>query len=163
MSNTSVNAIKAREQAQKTFDKAVDSLHKKKWANARSDFHKVAEAQPGTGLAERSRRYLAVCEDRLAKPASKIDSYLVAVMAKNEGDLETAMEVCSRGGAKGRDERFAYLAAALECLQENTDAALEQLAKAIELNSENRVHAYHDPDFSFLRDDPEHAALFVAE
>ena len=78
---------------------------------------------------------------------------------------ETAVKIANALVAGGLTviEVVLRTSAALECLKENTDAALDLLAKAIELNAENQVHAYHDPDFSFLRDDPEHAALFVAE
>lgn len=163
MSNKSTNAVKALVEAQKTFDKAVEALHKKNWASAQQDFEKVVAAQPGTGLAERSRRYISVCADRRAKPSNDADTYLLAVVAKNRGDFEAAMEACTKGGMKGRDERFAFLAAALESLQERGEEASKQLAKAIELNPANRVHAYHDPDFAFLREDPELATIFAAE
>ncbi len=163
MSNTSTHAIKAREEAQKAFDKAVEALHKKNWATAQQEFEKAAEAQKGTPLAERSRRYITVCEDRRAKPTDEADTYLLAVVAKNRGDLDEAMDYCTRGGLKGRDERFAYLAAAVECLRENGEGAVDQLAKAIDLNPDNRVHAYHDPDFLFLRGDSELSAIFAVE
>ena len=83
--------------------------------------------------------------------------------AKNEGDFDTALELCARGGLKGRDERFAYLAAAIEGLRENHEEALELLEKAIEMNGVNRVHAFHDPDFQSLRDDPTSDEIFAVD
>ena len=62
------------------------------------------------------------------------DPYLTAVVAKNRGDLEAAMESCNRGGLKGKDARFAYLAAAIEGLRGNQDEAAKLLLKAIEMD-----------------------------
>ena len=45
-----------------------------------------------------------------------------------------------------------YLAASLKALDGDAEQALELLARAIELEPRNRVHAYHDPDFRELRD-----------
>jgi hypothetical protein len=73
------------------------------------------------------------------------------VVAKNRGDYAAVLEVCARGGRRGKDERFAYLAASALALSGDLDEAVKVLQQAIELNPENRVHAFHDPDFRVLR------------
>ncbi len=110
-------------------------------------------------MAERSRRYIEVCQRKSNPAKDDDDTYLNAVFAKNAGDLEASMELCSRGGLKERDERFTYLAAAIAALSENHEEAARLLAMAIEMNGANRVHAYHDPDFEGLRSDPELAEI----
>ncbi len=142
------------------FEKGITQLYKKNWASAAKTFEGIVEHHPGSALAERARRFIEVCEERTGDSPPATDTYLSAVFAKNAGDLETSKELCSRGGLKGRDERFAYLAAALESLSNNNTEALRLLEKAIEMNPANRVHAFHDPDFADLRADVEAAELF---
>jgi tetratricopeptide (TPR) repeat protein len=145
------------------FEKALQLLHREQWAAAASAFAEVIEADPGSSIAERSRVFREVCSQKLAKaPAASDDHYLVAVVAKNAGDLEAAMESCNRGGLKGKDSRFTYLAAALEGLRGNRDEAAKLLLRAIELDPANRVHAFWDPDFADVRKSPEVAPLFAA-
>ena len=145
------------------FERGITQLYKKNWSGASKTFTGIVEHHGGSALAERARRFIEVCEERTGDSPPATDTYLSAVFAKNEGDLETSKELCSRGGLKGRDERFAYLAAALESLSDNNTEALRLLEKAIEMNPANRVHAFHDPDFADLRDDVEAAALFEAD
>ena len=144
-------AVPAENQA---FERALTLLYQKKWSTAEKAFASIVEAHGGSGMAERSRRYIEVCQRRSNPAEDDGDTYLHAVSAKNAGDLEASMELCNRGGLKGRDERFTYLAAAIEDLSENHEEAAKLLAKAIEMNPANRVHAYHDPDFEGLRSDP---------
>jgi hypothetical protein len=70
------------------------------------------------------------------------------------------LEICASGGRRSKDERFAYLAAAIHAVREELDEAAKFLELAIELNSGNRVHAHHDADFDSLRSHPEHSTLF---
>jgi len=151
---------KTRGEDLKTFETGVTQMYAKKWAAAAKAFQAVSESQRGNPLGERARRYLSVCESKTSTPADEGDNFLAAVVAKNDGDLDAAMDLCTRGGLKGRDERFAYLAAAIEGLRENLGEAARLLEAAIGMNPENRVHAYHDPDFAGLRDHPDHGSLF---
>ena len=151
------------EKAMKEFERGISLLYERKWKSAQKVFASLAESQPSSPLAERSRRYIDVCVAKTLSSDDGADTYLKAVHAKNAGDLDTALELCSRGGLKGRDERFAYLAAAIEGLRENHEEALELLEKAIEMNGVNRVHAFHDPDFQSLRDDPTSDEIFAVD
>ena len=146
------------------FEGGLDHLQHGRWATAEKAFRKVAESDGGTPLADRCRQMIEVCDQRRSKDdASDGDPYLRAVFAKNEGDLDTAMEYCSRGGLKGKDERFAYLAATIEGARGNTEEAAKLLERAIEMDAKNRVHAYWDPDFAEMREDPELSEIFDAE
>lgn len=149
-----------QEESMKAFEQGLDLLYKKKWAAADKIFAGIVAQQPGTTQAERARRFRDVCANRLADSDDSGDSYLNAVYLKNTGDFEAAMEYCNRGGLKGRDERYAYLAASLQVLQENFDEGAKHLIRAIELNPANRVHAAHDSDFIGLRSDPDFAEIF---
>ncbi len=151
------------DKALEQFERGIALLYDRKWKSAQKVFADLAKSQPRSAVAERSRRYVEVCEAKTLGDDDGADTYLKAVHAKNEGDLETALEFCARGGLKGRDERFAYLAAAIEGLRENHEEALELLEKAIEMNGVNRIHAFHDPDFQSLRNDPMSGEIFAVD
>lgn len=157
-----VEAAGADKELVAKFEKALDRLYKGKWAQADKAFEEIAEADRGSSLAERCGVLQEVCRRNLEETSDE-DLYLSAVMAKNRGDLDAAMDYCNRGGLKGRDERFAYLAATIEALRDNREEARKQLDKAIEMDPASRVHAFWDPDFEPLRDDPDFADLFTAD
>jgi tetratricopeptide (TPR) repeat protein len=144
------------------LEKGVKLLHSEKWREADKIFKQVASKTDVVSIAEQARRYSAVCADKLKKGPRKgvTDPFLQAVYERNRGNLDAALEICTRGGRRSKDERFAYLAAAIHAVREELDESAKFLELAIELNSGNRVHAHHDADFAALRSDPEYSALF---
>lgn len=146
------------------YEKGLGLVYKGQWAAAEKVFRPLAESASGTFLTDRARQFLEVCKLHLDEDESvPEDAYVAAVAAKNDGDLETAREACIRGGLKGRDPRFAYLAAAIEALDGNLEEAEKQLRKAVELDPGSRVVAFWDPDFEALREDPELGAIFSVD
>lgn len=144
------------------LEKGLAALHAKKYAQAQKQFTQAAEDAVQNEVANLARRYRAAATERLEADKGDADPYLEAVYERNRGNLEAALEICSRGGRQGKDERFAHLAAALHSLNGDIDKAAKLLETAIQLNPRNRVLAYHDPDFAALREAPEHAELFAA-
>jgi len=144
------------------LEKGVKLLHAEKWREANKVFTQVAQKTDVAAVAQRARRYSAVCADKLKKGRRKAatDPFLEAVYERNRGNLEAALEICSRGGRRSKDEKFAYLAAAIHAVREELDEAAKFLELAIELNPANRVHAHHDADFAALRSHAEHSAIF---
>ena len=143
------------------FEKGLKALHQSKWREASKHFEKILQETGESDLAQRSRRYLGVCHRNLAKSGSKSsDPFLLAVYESNRGNYDAALALCSRGGRKSKDERFAYLAASVYSLTGDLEKASKLLALAIELNPKNRIHAYHDSDFEALRESSEHRDLF---
>jgi tetratricopeptide (TPR) repeat protein len=154
-------AAAAEQAAVERFEKALQLLHRKQWDEAAKAFSQVAEGSPGSSISDRARVFREVCLRKLSnEPVVQGDPYLTAVVAKNRGDLDAAMESCNRADAKVKDPRFTYLAAAVEGLRGNQDEAVRLLLKAIELDPANRVHAYWDPDFVDVRKSPELQPLF---
>jgi len=154
--DTKSPSVAAEQASIERFEKALQHLHKHQWDDAAKAFTQVVEGSPGSSIAERSRVFREVCRQKLStEPAVAADPYLAAVMAKNLGDLDAAMEACNKGGAKGREARFAYLAASIEGLRGNQEEAAKSLLKAIELDKSSLVHAFWDPDFADVRKSPE--------
>ena len=153
----------APDPALEPLQKGIAALYAKRWRQAEKLLARASREAEQVELGSRARRYLSVARERLAKAdRSQADPFLEAVYERNQGNLDRALEICSRGGRQGKDERFAQLAAAICAVQGQLDKAAKLLEVAIRLNPKNRVHAYHDPDFEALREDPEHAHLFAA-
>ncbi len=144
------------------FERAVKATYRKEWSAAAKALDQVRKETDLPSLAQSARRYLAVCEENLGSKGRSVDDpYLEAVFLHNRGRLDDALELATRGGRAAKDDRFAYLAAAICALQGEHDKAGELLSKAIEANPRNRVVASHDEDFESLRSDPEHSSLFA--
>jgi|CXWL01.1.fsa_nt_gi tetratricopeptide (TPR) repeat protein len=137
-----------------TLERALNLLANKDFAAAEPLLAGLAGDRDEPELGARARVYLAVCRTRLEEAArANEDPYLLAVVAKNEGELDRALELCRQNG-NDRDERFIYLAASIHALRGDESAAAEALAHAIALQPKNRVHAFHDSDFAALRGRP---------
>jgi tetratricopeptide (TPR) repeat protein len=157
----------AADAALDAYTKALSALHKRDWEGAASQLRKVVEKGDRPEVRDRARQYLAACESRIAEVGAKkqtepadADPFLLAVFEKNRGDFERALEICRKGGRDQKDERLAYLAASIYALQAQPEESSRALARAIELNPTNRIHAFHDPDFSQLRHDREFQRFF---
>ena len=146
------------------YEAALGHLYKGRWEKAAKLFDRVAGESDQPELAARARQLLAAARRRAAEAEGgdgpSDDPFLAAVYQRNRGDLTAAMRICRAGGRQHKDERFAYLEAALLALEGREEEAADALARAVELNPKNRVHAFHDPDFAGLRAKSEHAALF---
>ncbi len=146
-----------------SLDKGVKALHAKKYSQAEKLLAQAESDAVDSGVANLARRYLAVARERQATAArSTADPYLEAVYERNRGNLEAALEICSRGGRQSKDDRFAHLAASIHAASGAADKAAKFLEVAIQLNPRNRVLAYHDSDFATLREDPDYADLFAS-
>ncbi len=144
----------------KVLEKGVRALHRKQWKPALDAFEQVEREADFAQLAQTARRYAAVARRSLEPEAAPKDAFLQAVLARNRGDLDEALDLSTRAGRTGKDERFAYLAAGIYAVQGDLDKAASTLSGAIEMNPKNRVHAFHDPDFDDLKRNQEYASLF---
>lgn len=143
-----------------TYEKAFEAMYKGDWKKAVKGFEEVLADSDLLDLTGNARQYLAVCRERLSDEESQdSDPFTAAVFHKNRGELDDALAVIEKKG-DGKDERFVYLTASIHSLSGEEKKAVEALKKAIELNEQNRVHAFHDPDFAGLRENQEYAHLF---
>ena len=147
------------------FTEGLQALQQKNWARAAERFESALEQSDRSDLSARARQFLATARQHLpGKPAAKDaddgDPFLRAVFEKNRGNLAAALDLCRKEGREQKDERFAYLAAAIHAAEGKIEEAVQALSRAIELNPKNRVHAYHDSDFAEIRKDRDHRQLF---
>jgi tetratricopeptide (TPR) repeat protein len=144
------------------FERGLEALNQGKYGAAKKHFTLVVNQTGQIDLSGRAKRYLQVCESKVAKKKRPVaeDPFLQAVYERNCGNLEEALAICSRGGRQSKDERFTYLTASIYAVMDDTANAVKYLELAIDLNPKNRIHAFHDTDFEVLRSDPELRQLF---
>jgi tetratricopeptide (TPR) repeat protein len=148
-----------------TFTEGMAALYSKDWAKAEELFAQVTSRKDIPELADRARLLVAAARSKAAEGASAKaaegqDPYLQALYEKNRGNVAVSLEMSQKDGRDQKDERFAYLVAAIHAAENRTEEAARALARAIELNPKNRIHAYHDPDFAELRRNRDHRPLF---
>jgi len=142
------------------------ALQGKQWAQAVEHFERAVQESDVPEVKDRAKQFLAISRQQAQAGAPKtakgeeLDPFLLAVYEKNRGNHKEALEMSRKGGLDQKDERFAYLAASIHALENRLDEAAQALAKAVELNPRNRIHAFHDPDFAELRKNRDHRALF---
>jgi tetratricopeptide (TPR) repeat protein len=147
------------------YEEGLRHLYDGAWDDAISAFERVIADDDQADVAARARQMLAAAQRHKLDASGNGkdedgDPFLRAVVARNRGDLAAALAICGEGDRMKKDDRFAYLAAAVHALAGREKEAVDALAKAVALNPENRVHAFHDPDFDHLRSQRDHAHLF---
>ena len=159
--------FKHSEAARKEYEKGVACLQKKKFEDAEKHFRSLLEEfGDERELADRARLYLAVCEKRRkpARPpsADAEDPYYAALVEKNRGNYEAAVEHLKKSLKKNGDGRCAFLLACCYAHLNDAETALEQLKRAIGEDETNRARAARDSDFDSLRESPEFQQLTAA-
>ncbi|MGH9465293.1 MAG: hypothetical protein ACRD0X_06565 [Thermoanaerobaculia bacterium] len=144
------------------LERAIADVHEGRWRRAVGALEELLERTDLPELATTARRYLAICRERLSGPPADEaeDPYLAAVIERNRGHLAEAQALCAAGGRRGKDPRFAYLAASLFALGERYDEAARYLEVAETLDPAARVHAQLDADFLAMRAQPAYRHLF---
>jgi tetratricopeptide (TPR) repeat protein len=148
------------------FAQGLAALQAKDWKKAAGHLEKAIETADRLDLRDKARQFLNVAlqkggsEEEKAARSPEPDPYLQAVYERNRGDLQAALAIAQKGGRDQKDERFAYLAASIHAVEDRLEDAAQALAKAVELNPKNRIHAFHDADFAELRKNRDQRHLF---
>jgi tetratricopeptide (TPR) repeat protein len=151
----------AEDPAVKLYERGVRAVHAKKWTEAKKLLERVVEEGDMVDLVHRARQYLELVERESKAAGDPRDPYVKAVLDHNAGNLDAAEAACTREGRMEKDDRFAYLAAAIAAVREDYAAALERLRVAVELNPRNLIQARQDVDFEELREQPEFDEQFA--
>jgi tetratricopeptide (TPR) repeat protein len=143
--------------AVKDFESAVLMFQKQNFERARQIFEKLAASGP-VEVGSRASSYLKMCEQKLAAgaPASRSarDYYDLGIAQLNARELDVAFESLARADKAAPNQEYVRYALAAVCaLRGDADAALDHLARAIELRPANRSMAAQDHDFQSLSSD----------
>ncbi|HEX4964627.1 MAG TPA: hypothetical protein VF173_27690 [Thermoanaerobaculia bacterium] len=148
------------------FAQGLSALQAKDWTKAVEHLEQAVETADRPDLRDRARQLLAAArqksgpaEGKTAK-GTEADPFAQAVYEKNRGDLAAALAIAQKGGRDQQDDRLAYLVAAIHAAENRLEEAAQALAKAVELNPTNRIHAFHDPDFAELKKNRDQRHLF---
>lgn len=148
------------------FSDGLSALQAKDWKKAISHLEQAVETTDRLDLRDRAQQFLNAArqkggpaEEKPGKGAEP-DPYLQAIYQRNRGDFQAALDIAQKGGRDQKDERFAYLAASIHAVENRLEDAAQALAKAVELNPKNRIHAFHDTDFAELRKNRDQRHLF---
>jgi tetratricopeptide (TPR) repeat protein len=147
------------------FTEGLAALQAKDWQKAVERLEKAVELADRPEMRDKARQLLVIPRQKVEEKSAKaqepeVDPFLTAVYEKNRGDLQAALEISRKGGRDQKDDRFAYLVASIHAVEDRLEEAAQTLAKAVELNPKNRIHAFHDPDFAELRKNRDYRPLF---
>ena len=122
-----------------------------KYEKAKAALEALLSSDAGD-LVDRARVHLTACERQMKKDAisfhSPEEQYDYAISLLNTGYYEDAREQFDAILKKHPTADYAhYGLAVMHCLTGRAEDCLEQLARAIELNPQNRIQARLDSDF----------------
>jgi tetratricopeptide (TPR) repeat protein len=144
-------------QAVALYEQGVAALQGHEYSRASTLLRSVLSGYPDEKeLHERARLYLNICErqveSRASAPKSPEERIFAATVAFNTGDYDEALIHLRAAAQDAPDHDHAlYMMAATLALRDQPDEAVAVLLRAIELNSENRAMARHDPDLASIR------------
>lgn len=154
-------------QEMQIYQSAVQLMQQGKFDKALTAFEKFLPAAPVL-LQERCRMYITACQRQINKHqrafSSPEEQSDYAASLVNSGDFEDAREQYFAILDKHPDADYAFYGlAVLEGITGNVEACIDNLNRAIELNSKNRIQARSDTDFQGVVDDPRFTELLYPE
>jgi tetratricopeptide (TPR) repeat protein len=157
----------AQHQSFQHFQSAVQFMQEGKFEKARALFERLSH-EGAPELLDRSRVYLAVCTRHAVKPsltfATPEEQYDYAISLLNQGQYEDARDQFDGLLKKNPDADFAhYGLSVLNSMTGQAEDCLDHLARAIQLNQQNRIQARSDADFADMADDPRFTELLYPE
>lgn len=158
---------RSTENARKEYDRGVAALQRRKIEEAERHFLELTQKySEEKELVDRARVYLAVCERQKNNAAASLsepeDFYYAAVLEKNRGNVEEAIEHLKRAARKNGGGKVDFLLACCYAQRGESGSALEHLRRAIGEDQRNRILARHDRDFDPVRDTPEFQELLAS-
>jgi tetratricopeptide (TPR) repeat protein len=151
-----------------SFEAGMKLFHTRNLTEARLLFEQAARG-PERDVAERARLNVVMCDRRLQTgPAVTLgcaeDYYTYGVALINTRSLTEACVHLEKGVCLAPDADHIHYALALaNALSGDLSGALEHLARAIELDPRNRLHARKDADLMPLAHQPPFHALLYPE
>ena len=109
-------------------------------------------------LVDRARMYLKICDGHLKKDKIVLksfdDYYQDGVFKANDGEYEEALKMLTKAQSlEPKEGRVFFLMSSVYCLMDQPENCLEQLERAVALDSYFAVLAQNEEDFSPLKED----------
>lgn len=152
--------IASYEKAVVEFSDALQLLHKRDYAGAKSAFKALEMANDEEPvLAERARTYARICDAKLApqvaSPSNSEARYLQAVFLANEGRSDEAIILLDSALRDNpASAKFFYARASAFALKGDTESAVNDLRQCIAIDPPSRFQAVNDSDFERIREEP---------
>ena len=158
---------RSTENARKEYDRGVAALQRRKLDEAERHLLDLIQKYPEEKeLVDRARVYLAVCERQKPEARPSLsepeDFYYAAVLEKNRGRVDEAIEHLKRAARKNGGGKVDFLLACCYAQRGESGSALEHLRRAIDEDQRNRILARNDRDFDPVRDSPEFRELLAS-
>jgi tetratricopeptide (TPR) repeat protein len=138
-----------------------------KYDKALAAFEKLLPSAPSE-IVERTRMYISTCQRQMDRTnlafQTPEERYDYAISQLNQGYFEEAREQFGGVIADAPQADYAFYGlAVLDSITGHPQDCLDNLARAIELNPKNRLHARSDNDFQSMVDDPRFTELLYPE
>jgi tetratricopeptide (TPR) repeat protein len=146
------------QQAIVLFEQGMSALQRHAYERAAETFSSLIKSYPGERtLLDRVRVYLDLCKRELQRrptgPQTSEERLTLATLALNNGTDGEAENLAKRVLAEDpHQDLAAYLLAVIAARRGHTQAALDYLRRAVEINPASRAQARHDEDFGVLHD-----------
>jgi tetratricopeptide (TPR) repeat protein len=143
--------------AVRLYERGLQALQAKRYRDAADILHRViAEYPEEIELHERARLYIRVCERQLtpldATPKTPEEQVYAATLALNAGALDRAVALLTAAIQQHRDNDAAeYMLGVVLASRGDQAGAIAHLARALELNPENRELLRKEPELDALR------------
>lgn len=149
------------------YERGVQALQSKRYREAADTLRRViAEFPEEIELHERAQLYIRVCEQKLTPPdptpKTPEEQILAATLAMNAGMPDQAVALLTAVLQQQREHDGAeFLLGVALAAKGDAQGALVHLARAIDLNPENRGLLRKDPELEGLRQTDEGRALLA--
>ncbi len=149
------------------YEAAVQLVQMCKYDKALAAFERLAATAP-LEIKERCNMYISTCKRQLEQSTLTFltpeEHYDYAVSLLNTGYYEEARDQFNNILVSYPEADYAFYGLALlDSITGRTQDCLTNLARAIELNSKNRLQARADNDFQSMVDDPRFTELLYPE
>jgi len=148
------------------YQKALLTYNQAMKAFRKGDYEKTAEILKTFSekhasekeLVDRAQIYLTICKERQKKEKILLktfdDFYQYSVYRINQGEYKEALKWLERARQmKPKEGKIFYLMADAYCIMGDTEACLEHLKKAIQIDKYFSILAQNESDFESLRED----------
>ena len=139
------------------YEQALEALRAGRFQKAATNLRQIIDEFPEEPeLHERCQLYLKVCkrgsEPQAPQPRTLKEHVYAATLALNAGAEDEALRHLTAAGEQDpANDHVHYMLAVARALRGETNASVEHLRRAIELNPDNRLLAIQEPDFDPLR------------